>query len=93
MSVDLCDYKGNTLLMLASYNGNIETVKLLIDNKALVTLSGPFGAALLAWVLGWARTHIGTCFRTYRIRFAYNHLRTSAQALMQEYLVANGPVT
>lgn len=36
MSVDLCDYKGNTLLMLASYNGNIETVKLLIDNKAQV---------------------------------------------------------
>ncbi|MFW3346713.1 ankyrin repeat domain-containing protein, partial [Aliarcobacter butzleri] len=34
MSVDLCDYKDNTLLMLSSYNGNIETVKLLIDNKA-----------------------------------------------------------
>lgn len=34
MSVDLCDNKGNTLLMLAAYNGNFETTKLLIDYGA-----------------------------------------------------------
>ncbi|MCT7910564.1 ankyrin repeat domain-containing protein [Arcobacter lacus] len=50
MSVDLCDYKGNTLLMLASYNGNIETVKLLIDNKAQVDKKNSKGQTPLGGV-------------------------------------------
>lgn len=36
MSVDLYDYKGNTLLMLASYRENKDTVQLLIDYNAQV---------------------------------------------------------
>ena len=36
MPVNLCDHKGNTLIMLASYNGNLETTSMLIDFKASV---------------------------------------------------------
>ena len=31
MPVNLCDHKGNSLLMLASYNGNLETTSMLVD--------------------------------------------------------------
>ena len=34
MPVNLADHKGNTLLMLAAYNGNVETVALLLDHGA-----------------------------------------------------------
>ena len=36
MPVNLSDHKGNSLIMLASYNGNLETTSMLIDFKALV---------------------------------------------------------
>ena len=34
MSVNLCTHKDDSLLMLASYNGNYETTKMLIDKGA-----------------------------------------------------------
>src|ERR1700744_1223436 len=34
LPVNLADARGNTLLMLASYNGNLETTRLLLDHGA-----------------------------------------------------------
>src|ERR1700677_1238018 len=34
LPVNLADTKGNTLLMLASYNGNLETARLLLEQGA-----------------------------------------------------------
>jgi ankyrin repeat protein len=36
LSMNLADVRGNTLLMLASYNGNIETARMLLKNGAAV---------------------------------------------------------
>lgn len=55
MSVNLSDHKGNTLLMLASYNGNLETTKMLVDFGALVDKKNDKGQTPLA----------GVCFKGY----------------------------
>ena len=36
LSVNLADAKGNSLLMLASYNGNVETTRMLLEHGAEV---------------------------------------------------------
>lgn len=36
MPVDLSDHNGNTLIMLSSYNGNVETTELLVNYNAQV---------------------------------------------------------
>ena len=55
MPVNLCDHKGNTLIMLASYNGNLETTSMLIDFKASVDQKNDRGQTPLA----------GVCFKGY----------------------------
>ena len=55
MSVNLTDHKGNTLLMLASYNGNFETTKMLLEYKAEVDRKMIEGQTPLA----------GVCFKGY----------------------------
>ncbi len=55
MSLNLTDHKGNTLLMLASYNGNIETTKMLVDFGAEVDRKNDKGQTPLA----------GVCFKGY----------------------------
>lgn len=55
MSVNLTDHKGNTLLMLASYNGNFETTKMLLEYKAEVDRKNDRGQTPLA----------GVCFKGY----------------------------
>lgn len=55
MSVNLTDHKGNTLLMLASYNGNFETTKMLLGYKAEVDRKNDKGQTPLA----------GVCFKGY----------------------------
>lgn len=55
MSVNLTDHKGNTLLMLASYNGNAETSQMLVDFKADVDRKNDKGQTPLA----------GVCFKGY----------------------------
>ncbi|MDR1615371.1 MAG: ankyrin repeat domain-containing protein [Campylobacteraceae bacterium] len=55
LPVNLKDHKGNTLLMLAAYNGNRDTVKMLIDMGADVNLKNDRGQTPLA----------GVCFKGY----------------------------
>ena len=55
MSVNLEDHKGNTLLMLASYNGNFETTKMLLEFGAAVDKKNDKGQTPLA----------GVCFKGY----------------------------
>ena len=55
MSVNLTDHKGNTLLMLSSYNGNFETTKMLLEYKAEVDKKNDRGQTPLA----------GVCFKGY----------------------------
>lgn len=55
MPVNLSDHKGNTLLMLASYNGNEETTKLLVDFGAEIDKKNDRGQTPLA----------GVCFKGY----------------------------
>ena len=55
MPVNLCDHKGNSLLMLASYNGNLETVLMLISFGAFVDKKNDRGQTPLA----------GVCFKGY----------------------------
>ncbi|RBQ31151.1 hypothetical protein CRU92_08245 [Arcobacter sp. FW59] len=55
MAVNLTDHKGNTLLMLASYNGNFDTVQMLLDFKADVDRKNDKGQTPLA----------GVCFKGY----------------------------
>jgi hypothetical protein len=43
LPVDLADEKGNTLLMLASYNGNVETTQMLLDRWADVDRNNHHG--------------------------------------------------
>ena len=50
MSVNLTDHKGNTLLMLASYNGNFETTKMLLEFGANVDKKNDKGPPPLAGV-------------------------------------------
>ena len=55
MPVNLCDHKGNSLLMLASYNGNLETTELLVLFGADVDKKNDRGQTPLA----------GVCFKGY----------------------------
>ncbi len=55
LNVDLCDTKGNTLLMLASYNNQEEVVKYLIKNDASIDKKNDRGQTPLA----------GVCFKGY----------------------------
>jgi ankyrin repeat protein len=55
LPVNLKDHKGNSLLMLATYNGNTETVKMLINMGADVNLKNDKGQTPLA----------GVCFKGY----------------------------
>jgi ankyrin repeat protein len=55
LPVNLKDHKGNSLLMLAAYNGNAKTVKMLIDMGADVNLKNDRGQTPLA----------GVCFKGY----------------------------
>lgn len=55
LEVNLSDHKGNSLLMLASYNGNLETTKMLISKNAVVDRKNDKGQTPLA----------GVCFKGY----------------------------
>jgi len=55
MPVNLCDHKGNTLIMLASYNGNAQTTQMLVDRGANVDQKNDRGQTPLA----------GVCFKGY----------------------------
>ena len=55
MPVNLCDHKGNSLIMLASYNGNLETTSMLLDFGAEVDKKNDRGQTPLA----------GVCFKGY----------------------------
>ena len=55
MPVNLCDHKGNSLIMLASYNGNFETTVMLVDFGAEVDKKNDRGQTQLA----------GVCFKGY----------------------------
>ena len=55
MPVNLCDHKGNSLIMLASYNGNLETTSMLVDFGAEVDKKNDRGQTPLA----------GVCFKGY----------------------------
>lgn len=48
--VDFCDNKGNSLLMLATYNGSYDCAKMLILNGANVNLKNDRGQTPLAGV-------------------------------------------
>lgn len=48
LSVNLLDSKDNSLLMLASYNGNLETCKMLLDNGASPNTHNAHGQSILA---------------------------------------------
>ena len=64
MSVNLTDHKGNTLLMLSSYNGNFETTKMLLEYGAEVDKKNDRGQTPLA----------GVCFKGYfDIAKRYDH--------------------
>ena len=55
MPVNLCDHKGNSLIMLASYNGNAETTQMLANMGAQVDRKNDRGQTPLA----------GVCFKGY----------------------------
>jgi len=55
MPINLCDHKGNSLLMLASYNGNEETSQMLVNLGANVDQKNDRGQTPLA----------GVCFKGY----------------------------
>ena len=55
LNVDLCDNKGNTFLMLASYNNQEEVVSYLIKNNASIDKRNDRGQTPLA----------GVCFKGY----------------------------
>jgi len=55
MPVNLSDHKGNTLLMLASYNGHVQTTQMLIEMQASVDQKNDAGQTPLA----------GVCFKGY----------------------------
>ncbi|MDR1460623.1 MAG: ankyrin repeat domain-containing protein [Campylobacteraceae bacterium] len=55
LPINLKDHKGNTLLMLAAYNGNTDIVKMLISMGADVNLKNDRGQTPLA----------GVCFKGY----------------------------
>jgi len=50
LEVNLSDHKGNSLLMLASYNGNLETTKMLISKNANIDRKNDRGQTPLAGV-------------------------------------------
>lgn len=54
-NVDFKDHRGNTLLMLASYNGSYECVKMLLENGASVDMKNDKCQTPLA----------GVCFKGY----------------------------
>ncbi len=55
LNINLCDHKGNSLLMLASYNNQLKLVKFLIENEAEVDKRNDRGQTPLA----------GVCFKGY----------------------------
>jgi len=55
MPVNLSDHKGNSLIMLASYNGNLETTQMLVSMGAMVDKKNDRGQTPLA----------GVCFKGY----------------------------
>ena len=55
LNVNLCDHKGNTLLMLASYNNQEKILQLLISKNAKVDQKNDRGQTPLA----------GVCFKGY----------------------------
>lgn len=55
LNVNLANHKGNTLLMLASYNGSLEVAKLLLEKGAEVDKVNDKGQTPLA----------GVCFKGY----------------------------
>jgi ankyrin repeat protein len=55
LNVNTCDHKGNTLLMLASYNNQLEVVQFLIYNNAKVDKKNDKGQTPLS----------GVCFKGY----------------------------
>ncbi|MDR1975949.1 MAG: ankyrin repeat domain-containing protein [Campylobacteraceae bacterium] len=55
LPVNLCDHKGNTLLMLSAYNGNADTTKMLIEMGADVNRKNDRGQTPLE----------GVCFKGY----------------------------
>jgi uncharacterized protein len=55
MPVNLCDHKGNSLIMLSSYNGNVETTQMLVNMNAQVDKKNDRGQTPLA----------GVCFKGY----------------------------
>jgi ankyrin repeat protein len=55
MPVNLCDHKGNSLIMLASYNENLETTQMLANMGAEVDKKNDRGQTPLA----------GVCFKGY----------------------------
>lgn len=54
-NVDFKDHRGNTLLMLACYNGSYECAKMLLENGASVDMKNDKGQTPLA----------GVCFKGY----------------------------
>lgn len=55
LGVNLSDHKGNSLLMLASYNGNLDTTTMLISKNADIDRKNDRGQTPLA----------GVCFKGY----------------------------
>lgn len=55
LNVNLSNHKGDTLLMLAAYNGNYEATKLLLESGAIVDKMNDKGHTPLA----------GVCFKGY----------------------------
>jgi ankyrin repeat protein len=55
MNVNLCTHKDDTLLMLASYNGNVETAKMLLEYGAKIDRVNQRGQTPLE----------GVCFKGY----------------------------
>src|SRR5580658_7464969 len=50
LPVNLADARGNSLLMLASYNGNLETTRMLLDHGAEVDVRNDRGQTPLGGV-------------------------------------------
>jgi ankyrin repeat protein len=65
LPVDLADAKGNSLLMLASYNGNFDTAKILLEAGAAVDRRNDRGQTPLGGVAFKGDEAIATLLITY----------------------------
>lgn len=77
MSVNLTDHKGNTLLMLASYNGNFETTKMLLEYKAEVDRKNDRGQTppdFVAFLIKKVRIPIIKALRLFLSHFWVTHV-------------------